>query len=213
MQSSRPRKKRGEFFVNSETHTGTACIACSIFKMELENLKTQGRFDLPVYYLDSLLHMYPDKLEISLAGSIEKNLGEYRQVILLFGDCHARMVDQAKARGVERVAGINCMEILLGKEVYRKLRREGAFLLLPEWAYRWDEIFFESTGLQGEEMKSFMREMNTKLVYLDSGLHPVREEKLQDISKKTGLPYEVRRISLDHMAGCLREVLEKTDSL
>jgi len=41
--------------------TGITCIACSVFCSVLESLRAAGEFDLPVRYLDSMLHIWPEK--------------------------------------------------------------------------------------------------------------------------------------------------------
>jgi len=110
-------------------------IACSIFRYELEQLQKQGKLEVPVVYLNSMLHMQPLELQKLLDQKIDeyKNFG----IILMYGDCHARMIDYDKKPNVLRTPGINCCEIMIGGEKYRKLRRDGAFFLLPEWASKW----------------------------------------------------------------------------
>jgi len=81
-------------------------IACSIFKYELDHLKESGRLNVPVVYLNSMLHMKPKELQVLLDAKIE----EYPnfRIILMFGDCHARMVDYEKNQNIVRSQGINC---------------------------------------------------------------------------------------------------------
>ena len=87
-------------------HPNLVIIACSIFKYELDHLISEGRLDVPVVYLNSMLHMYPEELQTLLDTKIE----EYKnfRIILMYGDCHANMVDYEKQTNILRVPGINC---------------------------------------------------------------------------------------------------------
>ncbi len=176
------------------------CLACSVFKGELEALRARGEVDFRVDYLESMLHMRPKalrrRLESALKGEREKGV----KVVLLYGDCHPHMKEHESQPGVCRVQGQNCAEILLGRERYRALRAEGAFFLLPEWAMRWRQVFKHELGLEGKTAKDLMGELHTKLVYLDTGLAPVPSEQLQAASDALGLPWEVMRVGLDRLA-------------
>lgn len=183
------------------------CVACSIFQPEIEALQAAGRLDLPVAYLHSMLHMVPDRLETRL----QQTLDECRQhtpgcrVVLTYGDCCSHMADFEAVAGTCRTAGINCCEILLGREAYRRLRREGAFFLMPEWALTWRQVFIGQLGLMGPCARAFMQEMHTRLVYLDTGIQPVPHETLAEASEFLGLPVEVLPVSLDHLQASLEQ--------
>jgi len=119
------------------------------------------------------------------------------------------MNEQELAPGVCRVRGRNCFEILLGSDQYRIFRGEGAFFLLPEWVTRWREIFQIGFGFDGQVGKDFMREMHTKLLYLDTGRMPVPKEHLGAASDALGLPWEVVRIVPDHLSAAIGEAIKR----
>jgi len=171
-------------------------ISCSIFRYELEYLQKQGKLDVPVVYLNSMLHMHPQQLQLLLDAKIEayKNF----RIILLFGDCHARMVDYEKNPNIMRSPGINCCEIIMGSENYRKIRREGAFILLPEWLERWREVFVDYMGFKtSKEIKPFMHEMHNKLLYVDTGFQEQNKVLFDEISDFLGLPLEIYNTTID----------------
>ena len=134
------------------------CLACSIFRKEIESLQASGRLDLAVEYLNSMLHMVPEKLEARLREALEatRQGDPDQEVVLAFGDCCGRMEALEATPGTRRTQGINCCEILLGCEAYRQLRREGAFFLLPEWAHAWRQVFVGQLGLLGPNAQAFM---------------------------------------------------------
>jgi len=185
------------------------CVACSVFRDELEALRKRGELDLPVRYLDSMLHMRPKRLETQLTAAVGEEQANCQAVVLVYGDCHAYMNEQVCTDAVARTAGINCCEILLGASRYRELRREGHFFLLPEWARRWKEILHRELGLHGENARDFMQEMHTRLLYLDTGLRPIPTEHLEEASRMTGLPWDVLEVPLDHLAASIRSAFQR----
>jgi len=183
------------------------CISCSIFRKEIEALQASGQLNLPVEFLNSMLHMVPARLEARL----QEALGSARSrdpepdVVLAYGDCCGHMDTFESAPGTGRTEGINCCEIILGSETYRKLRKEGAFFLMPEWALSWRQIFVGQLGLLGPCAKAFMQEMHSRMIYLDTGLVPVPHAALEEASEFLGLPVEILPVSLDPLLASLQQ--------
>ena len=183
-------------------------IACSIFKTELEYLKNNGRINVPIVYLNSMLHMYPQKLQELLDLKIKEN--SHLKIVLVFGDCHARMVDYEDNINIVRTQGINCCEIFLGSSSYRKARREGAFILLPEWADRWKEVFIDYMGFKNSKStKQFMTDMHKKLIYVDTGYRKIDNPLLKEISEFVGLPLEIYNSSIVELEKNLIKLIDQ----
>lgn len=187
-------------------------IACSIFRKEIELLLEENKIDIPFTYLDSMLHMVPSKLHLRLQATISDKGQKDKAIILVYGDCSAHMIDFESENYIARVSGINCCEILIGKEHYGRLRSEGVFFLMPEWTIRWREVFQHLLGLKGDTARSFMMEMHKKLVYIDTGFTPVPESHLNDISEYSGLPWEILLASSDHLLASINEAKERIQS-
>ena len=190
------------------------CIACSIFKKEIEALQASGQLDLPVEYLTSMLHMVPVRLETRLKEALgaTRALDGGPEVVLAYGDCCSHMEGFASEPGTSRTQGINCCEIILGRETYRTLRRDGAFFLMPEWALSWKQVFVGQLGLLGPCAKTFMQEMHTRLIYLDTGILPVPHAELAEASAFLGLPCEVLPVSLDPLLASLKQAVQTASS-
>lgn len=189
----------------------TVCIACSIFRRELEALRSQGELNVPVRFLDSTLHVRPEELQRRLTPLVEMELEEGRRVILAYGDCHARMIDLESRPGVTRVPGVNCCEIVLGSREYGRLRKQGVFFVLPEWAARWREFFETQLGLGKDNASDLMREAHSRLLYLDTGLVPVPAAEMRAMSDFCGLPWEVMKVSLDNLSRSIGERMDRPD--
>jgi hypothetical protein len=186
------------------------CISCSIFRKEIEALQASGQLDLPVTFLNSMLHMVPAKLETRLGEVLEasRRKNPDRDMVIAYGDCCGHMETFEAEPGTARTEGINCCEIVLGRDTYRRLRQEGAFFLMPEWALSWRQVFVGQLGLLGPCAKSFMQEMHSRLIYLDTGLVPVPHAELAEASAFLGLPVEVLPVSLEPLLQNLQRSIE-----
>jgi hypothetical protein len=143
-----------------------------------------------------MMHIYPEKLNEIVENYIAD---KEENVILVYGDCFPSACKLERENIITRTPGLNCCEIIMGRELYRKLRKEGAFFLMPEWAERWEEIFSKHLGLTSENAGYLMKEFHTKLIYLDTGIREIQFDKLEEMSKFVGLPYEVLKIPLSYL--------------
>jgi hypothetical protein len=186
----------------------TVWLSCGVVRAEMEALRSRGAIDGEFLFMDSMLHMDPPRLEAELSALLEKNKKVAPSIVLVYGDCAARMLDLVRNYNVGRVAVINCAQLLVGRERYRQLMREEAFLILPEWARRWEEIMKNELGLNEIVAPGLMGENRRVLVYLDTGLVPVPASHLIAFSSYTGLPWRVDAVPLDAM---LAELLAARD--
>ncbi len=186
-------------------------IACSIFRYELEHLQEEGKIKVPVVYLNSMLHMYPKELQTLLDAKLE----EYKnfRIILLYGDCHAGMIDYEKNPNIKRTPGINCCEILLGTGKYKQIRNDGAFILLPEWADRWREAFIDYMGFKtSKAIRPFMSEMHKKLVYIDTGIQKKKQHLFDEISDYLGLPLDIYPGSVSELEKVIERLIAESST-
>ncbi|KKL07982.1 hypothetical protein LCGC14_2580530, partial [marine sediment metagenome] len=153
----------------------------------------------------------PEKLQCRLDALVEDQLQAGNRTLLLFGDCHPHMVDYDTKPAACRVAGSNCFEILLGADLFRRLRDQRAFFVLPDWAARWQEVVRLGLGSNRESVKCLMTDLHSKLVYVDTGEAPLPEEDLQAFSQYVGLPWETIQIAPDRLAVGIRDALEELE--
>ena len=179
-------------------------IACSIFRYELEKIAQIQGLKIPISFYDSYLHLFPAQLSANLSEKVENKLKEHKKVILVCGDCHPFMKEMSQKKNVTKVAGCNCVEIMIGHELRRKLLKQGAFFLLPEWTARWKDIFKELLELPSEHIKSIMNEQHKKFVYLDTGVLPVPYKEIEECAAFFNLPYEIEAISIDFLINAIQ---------
>jgi hypothetical protein len=182
-------------------------ISCSVLQAEVESLCKEHWPLHKMVFLPSMMHMHPERLGKSLETALEAEMGWSQGVVLIYGDCCARMSVLEALPVVARTKGKNCCELLLGNAEYRRLSHEGSFFLVSEWARRWKEVFQKELGLSRDNFVSLMRDLHRKLIYLDTGLAPVPETDLYECSEYCGLPYEVRPVSLEFLQSAIEDAL------
>jgi len=181
----------------------TIWLSCGVLQAELEQLHRDGRIRGELRFLDSMLHMNPERLQAALEAEVAKHVSEGSRVVLVYGDCCNRMTDLIRRFGVSRVNAVNCAQMLAGRRRYRELMKNQAFMLLPEWAPRWKEIMQGELGLSPEVARDLMRENRRELVYLDTAVAPAPREAIEECASYTGLPLRVEKVSLDHLLALL----------
>jgi hypothetical protein len=190
------------------TNKKITCLACGVFKVELAALIKQGKLDCDIIALESMLHMKPAKLEQEMERTLAA--GPKDKFLILYGDCHPGMHEMQNRENATRVVGINCCDILLGRAAYRKLQKEQAFIFLPEWTQRWQEVFTHELGFEKPEVaQAFMKEYRKRLVYADTGVMPVPHKTLGDISEFFDMPVEILPVSLDMLLQGINKALQK----
>lgn len=189
----------------------TVLLACSVLKDEIQALWKLHWPQARLVFLDSMLHMKPRNLGEALSQAVDGEPAGGGGTVLIYGDCCGAMEALARRPGVARTRGNNCYDLLLGREEYRRLSREGAFFLLPEWTLRWREIFERHLGLTLETATGLMRDIHKKLLYLDTGLAPLPEAALREFSEYCGLPWEARAVTLAILRESIQDALNELE--
>ncbi len=185
-------------------------ICCSVLEKEFMAVFDRRPPDVELVFLDSMLHMEPVKLQKAMEAVISEKKG--RPVLIVYGDCHAHMNRMERLPHCVKTRGVNCGELLLGRDLYKACRNEQAFLFLPEWTARWREVFEKKLGFHNASLaQEFIKEYTNSLVYLDTGIEPVPEQTLGDISDYFGMPVEILSVSLDHFHRTVTAALEEIE--
>ncbi len=193
--------------MNEDQRPAPVLICCSVLQAEVQSLCSSHWPGLKQLFLPSMLHMHPDRLASALGSVMDAELKGGHQAVLVYGDCCPEMSALESKPGVVRTRCFNCYDLLLGHDEYRRLSGEGVFFLIPEWTRRWEEVFSNGLGINGDNAASLMRELHRKLMYLDTGLAPAPEKELRKCAEYCGLPYEVRQVPLSFLRAAIDEAL------
>jgi uroporphyrinogen decarboxylase len=179
-------------------------VACSVFRPQLEALRAAGALPWPVAYLDSTFHMNPPELGRALDSVVEAHRRDGQRAVIVYGECGGPSEDGSERDAATHVTCRNCCELLLGADRYRQLRREGAFIVLPEWVRRWHEILGLALGMDDDLVRQMMRELHTRLVYLHAPGSSIPSDALQAMSDHLGLPWAVEELPQDRLLDGVR---------
>ena len=183
-------------------------ICCSVLRRELSVLLTTDYPGAEVCFLDSILHLYPQRLQLEMDKALTAR-GD-RACVLIYGDCHAHIKEFSENQHCTRTDAVNCSELLLGRETYRRYRAEKTFIFLPEWTRRWRQIFEKELGFTDQTLaREFMQDNQRSLLYLDTGLFPVPQTSLAEITDYFAMPVEIMPVSLQHLQDSVRSAVDR----
>ncbi len=164
-------------------------LCCSVFRDEITSIFSNEFPDITIEFLDSMMHMRPTLLQETLEQKLST---QSNPTIIVYGDCAPEIHNIEERFLCVRTKGVNCNELLLGKNRYREYRNKKVFLLLPEWAHRWKEVFQEELGFKDTVLaRRFMQENSNFIYYLDTGFTPVPYDILKEIETYFEMPIEV----------------------
>ena len=98
---------------------GSLLISCSVLQADIELLRRAGRMDCPVEFVESMLHMHPERRSRVLDASLSAARERGQTVVLAYGDCCAEMTDFSMRPGVARTPCQCCCDLLLGRAEFR----------------------------------------------------------------------------------------------
>lgn len=180
-------------------------LGCGILKKEVQLLAKKNAWDLDTHFLDSSLHCDFGALERSLRGALDRSAD--RRVIVFYGTCHPLLDEFLADAGTFRTPGQNCVEMLLGRELFSSELEKGAYFLLEDWARRWQWIVKKSLGTSDPKIVRAIFQSDRK--YLLGVRTPCSEDfrvEAEQASELAQLPLRWIDVTLDH----LEEALDST---
>jgi len=173
-------------------------IACSSFDRELLALRSSQEFQ-DVRFLPQ-----PVRCDLSegswpgLAEAVGSCRAQGCRVALAGGYCLTR---PAKDLGLDRGVGLHqksqCFEWLADKDILDRFLQSGALPVLPGWLARWEDHLEALWPGDPKAAQAHFRELATRIVLLDTGVHPGLDRELKAFAKFVRLPAEVHPAGLD----------------
>jgi hypothetical protein len=189
----------------------TRIIACGVFRPALEHLEIEKRRpDVSVSFLPSRLHLDPGRLQKELEAGITAARERGERVLCLYGECFPEIDEFCSRRGVSRVRGLHCYEMLLGDQAYRQIVEEaaGTYFLEQDLAQNFDEYCVEPLELHDEEMRAAQFGHYRRLLYVRQPSDPELAAILSGISDLLRLPCETRDVDYAHIEARLEELVD-----
>jgi len=182
-------------------------LGCGILQKEIRFLIEKNGWALETHFLDSALHIDFDKLSLALTSTLSHHAG--REGFVFYGACHPLMESILHAAGTYRTAGQNCVEMLLGEELFTKELEQGAFFLLEEWAHRWERIVTATMGTNLEVIREMYQGDRGYLLCLSTPCSGDFRKEAEEAGRLVGLPLRWLDVSLDHLEMVLQEAIDR----
>jgi len=182
-------------------------LGCGIFAKEIAILIEKNHWPVETCFLDSALHNYLDRLGRGLTGSLAKRRG--REIVVFYGCCHPLIDRMVAEAGSIRVAGQNCVEMLLGRERFDHELEEGAFFLLEEWAIRWPTITRDLYGKNPAVLREIFGADRSYMLAVRTPCSGEFTKEAETAATMVGLPLHWIDIGLDHLETVLADAIRR----
>lgn len=182
-------------------------LGCGILQKEIRFLIEKNCWPLETHFLDSSLHIDFDKLSRALTTALQYHGN--RDTIVFYGACHPLMEKMLDSAGTFRTEGQNCVEMLLGHELFTAELEQGAFFLLEEWAHCWERIVTTSMGTNREVIREIYRGDRGYLLCITTPNSGDFRAEAEEAGKLVGLPLRWLHVSLDHLETVLQEAMDR----
>ncbi len=196
---------------NSSRETPIALVGCGILRKEILLLIKKHNWPLVLRLFDSSLHVNFNKL----GGVLEKSLAENNDLptVVFYGTCHPLMDKILLKWNTSRTPGQNCVEILLGKDIFASELEKGAFFLMEDWARRFAYV----TGMAFNDNPDVTRQIfQMEHKYLLGLRTPCSGNFTNDAEKASelvGLPLRWMDVALDRLEQTLELTIEQRRQL
>jgi hypothetical protein len=172
-------------------------VGCGILKNEVNYLIKKNAWPLDTVFFDSSLHIDFEQLSNKLTSSLAKFSN--RKVIVFYGSCHPLMDKILHDAKTIRTPGQNCVEMLLGEQLFTKELSNGAFFLLEDWALRWNFITKKTFGTNKTVIRDIFKGDRKYLLALRTPCSQDFTEKAEMAAQYVDLPLKWMDVSLDHL--------------
>ena len=164
---------------------------------------------LRLTYLPSSLHLRPKELARYLRKEITLAQRRNERVVCLYGDCFPSIADYCQRRGVVKVSGHYCWEMLLGSERFGQFIDEmaGTYFVEKDLILNFEEYCMRPLELHDEEMRQYCFQHYRRLLYLRQPSDPDLMPKASQVAEFLGLSLDISDADYSHLEKILTELL------
>ena len=187
-------------------------IACAVFKPALEHLTLESRYpNLQVTYLPSNLHLKPQELGSYLMKAIDAAQERDECVVCLYGECFPGISELCRQRGVLKVPGHYCYEMLLGPERFREFIEEiaGTYFVEKDMIENFEEYCMKPLELHDQSMRRYCFEHYRRLLYVRQPHDVECEAKAGEIADFLNLYLDVSDADYSYLERKLMDFLDE----
>jgi len=180
-------------------------VGCGILKKEIDYLIEKNNWSMDKVLLNSALHVDFEKLSNGLTSVLDKHHEE--NTIVFYGCCHPLMDEMLDKAKTIRTRGQNCVDMLLGNELFTKELTDGAFFLMEDWAKRWEYILVNTFGGKPEVIREIFQSDRKYLLGLRTPCSEDFSIEAEAAAQTVGLPLRWLDVTLDHLESVLQKAI------
>ena len=184
--------------------SGTALIICGALGREVKEIVDRREWDVDIYGISALLHLYPSRIVDELRARLEDLRPRYDNLVVVYGDCGTtgKLEPILEEFGASRLRGPHCYEVYAGEERFAQIAdRRPATFFLTDWLVRnFDRAVKRGLGLDRHpELKEMLFGNYQSVLFLRQVPDSRLAEKARDIASYLGLPLEIEDVGLGEL--------------
>ena len=193
--------------------TTTALVICGALGREVKDIITRRGWDVDVYGVSALLHLYPSRIVDELREKLHELRPRYEKLVVVYGDCGmtGKLEPLLEEVGAARLRGPHCYEMYAGEARFNEIadQRPGTFFL-TDWLVRnFDRAVVRGLGLDRDpDLKAMLFGNYEGVLYLRQVPNPRLAEKAREIAAYLGLPLEIEDVGLGELEERLAALVE-----
>jgi hypothetical protein len=197
--------------------SATALIICGALGREVKDIVDRRRWDVDIYGISALLHLYPSRIVDELRQKLHDLRPRYEKLVVVYGDCGTtgKLEPLLEEVGALRLRGPHCYEMYAGEQLFAKVSDEqpGTFFL-TDWLVRnFDRAVMKGLGLDRDpELKPMLFGNYEAVLFLRQVPNPRLADKARDIAAYLELPLEIRDVGLGELEDRLAALVEGATS-
>ena len=190
----------------------TALITCGALGREVKDIVDRRRWDVDIYGVSALLHLYPSRIVDELRRKLGELRPRYQNLVVVYGDCGTtgKLEPVLEEFGAVRLRGPHCYEMFAGEERFAKIAEErpGTFFL-TDWLVRnFDRAVTRGLGLDRHpDLKQMLFGNYESVLFLRQVPNPTLAEKAERIAVYLELPLEIVDVGLGELEERLEEAI------
>ena len=182
-------------------------LGCGILRKEIHYLIDKNNWPLDTHFFDSALHVDFEKLSDKLTTALERY--QHRETMVFYGTCHPLMEEILHTGRSIRTAGQNCVDILLGHELFMEELAKGAFFLLEDWALRYEYITRITFGNNLELIREMFKGARSYMLCLRTPCSGDFTTAAEEAGRLVDVPIQWLDVGLDHLEKVLHDTMNK----
>jgi hypothetical protein len=182
----------------------TALVICGALGREIKEIVDRREWDVDVYGVSALLHLYPSRIVDELRRRLSDLRPRYDRLVVVYGDCGTtgKLEPILDEFGASRLRGPHCYEMFAGEERFARIADERpATFFLTDWLVRnFDRAVVRGLGLDRHpELKPMLFGNYEAVLYLRQVPNPRLAEKAETIAAYLELPLEISDVGLGEL--------------